>query len=120
MSNLHPSLFFPDGRRTTFVGKATLLSPQNLADAGFMWTEIGTQCVFCKGILGFWESHDSPLLEHVRNFPMCPFVRFKLGDSVSIQQLEAAFTKPMSYHSHSGPEKHVNKMASAKGYDTVW
>ena len=53
------------------------VAPIELAKAGFMWLNNGTdccQCVFCYGKVDKWKSDDIPLSEHAKHFPRCPFV----------------------------------------------
>jgi len=48
----------------------------DLARAGFFY--VGTadrvQCAFCQGCLCNWVEGDTPVGEHRRHFPECPFV----------------------------------------------
>ena len=90
---LNPLLFFEDGRLQTFKGKETVLSSQDLARAGFIWTLNGTMCVFCKGIIE-WELNDDPFEEHARLFYHCQFVKFKKRQDLNIYRLEKAFFSP--------------------------
>lgn len=30
--------------------------------------------MFCKGVVGEWEEGDTPLTEHKKHFPHCPFI----------------------------------------------
>ena len=84
-----------------------IISSEDLANAGFVYkgkeiddSEDNVQCVFCAGIIGSWESGDDPLLEHVKSFPNCGFVRgLDVGnipirdpvfDSISISSLDSS------------------------------
>ncbi|KAG1647687.1 Baculoviral IAP repeat-containing protein 7-B [Nymphon striatum] len=57
-------------------GWTSTVDPSKLAQAGFynMFTMDKVQCAFCYGIVGNWEEQDDPLTEHVRHFPLCPFL----------------------------------------------
>ena len=53
------------------------LSPKEVAAAGFYyWRNLDCcACVYCRGIVGDWESNDIPMYEHLKHFPTCPFAR---------------------------------------------
>jgi hypothetical protein len=57
------------------------VTAKELAKHGFYYTQIGdrVQCVFCKGVLKYWEVGDKPHIEHKNKFPRCPFI---LGTNV--------------------------------------
>ena len=50
--------------------------PEELAKCGFYYLgpDDRVQCAFCKGILRCWEPADTPMGEHRRHFPECPFL----------------------------------------------
>lgn len=81
-SDTHPStdLRILENRLRTFENSGWPLSwlrPQDLAQAGFFYFNIGDQvkCAFCGGIIGQWEENDLPLHEHRKFFPDCPVIR---------------------------------------------
>lgn len=53
------------------------VKPEDLAKAGLYFDKRFDQCicVFCQGIIGFWDSGDDPFEEHKKHFPQCNFVR---------------------------------------------
>nr|BDV49824.1 MAG: baculoviral IAP repeat-containing protein [Penaeus semisulcatus pemonivirus] len=53
------------------------LDPSTLAKDGFyyMLKKDHCACAFCGGIIGKWETGDTPREEHMRHFPKCPFLR---------------------------------------------
>ena len=57
--------------------ESSFVTPKRLAEAGFIWTGYRdhAQCVFCHGVIGEWVKGDIPILEHLRFYPQCPFVR---------------------------------------------
>jgi hypothetical protein len=61
-------------------------SPQDLANAGFYYFDIGDQvkCVYCHGIIGQWEENDLPQQEHAKFFPNCPIVRLQQEEQEKI------------------------------------
>lgn len=67
-----------EARFKTFNGWAGIrgATAREFAQAGFIY--IGppdrVQCAFCSGILRNWNDDDSPLEEHRKHFPQCPFV----------------------------------------------
>ncbi|KAK4298098.1 hypothetical protein Pmani_029537 [Petrolisthes manimaculis] len=65
-------------RRQTFTNWPipSVVNPDQLAASGFFHLRLKdhVQCVFCQGIVGFWETGDIPDVEHRRHFPKCPFV----------------------------------------------
>ncbi|NXS64417.1 XIAP ligase, partial [Brachypteracias leptosomus] len=54
----------------------SLLTPKDLANAGFYYTGVGDQvaCFCCGGKLKQWEPDDRAWSEHKRHFPKCLFV----------------------------------------------
>ena len=61
-----------------------VITPLALAKNGFFFTGIAdlVQCVFCRGVLGDWDSDEIPIpgdqyptYRHRRQLPHCPFVR---------------------------------------------
>ena len=64
-------------RRATFQGWP-LPHPTSiaLASAGFFYRGVAdqTQCAFCYITISQWEPQDSPMEEHKRHAPNCPFV----------------------------------------------
>lgn len=67
-------------RLRTFEGKWSKdypIKPEALAKAGFSYLGPHDRviCTFCKGRLYNWIEGDSPVGEHMRHFPGCPFIR---------------------------------------------
>uniref|UniRef100_A0A8C6ZIS9 RING-type E3 ubiquitin transferase n=1 Tax=Nothoprocta perdicaria TaxID=30464 RepID=A0A8C6ZIS9_NOTPE len=64
------------------------VSARDLAKAGFFFVGPGdeVQCFCCGGILKDWVPGDCPIVEHLRFFPSCKFVR---GEDVGSQQVFA-------------------------------
>lgn len=60
-------------------------SPEQLADAGFVYTgcDDKTVCFYCGGGLKDWEAEDVPWLEHLRWFSRCPYVYLKFNKKCS-------------------------------------
>lgn len=64
-------------RRATFQGwPLPHPMPSALASAGFFYRGVAdqTQCAFCYITISQWEPQDSPMEEHTRHAPNCPFV----------------------------------------------
>jgi len=64
-------------RLATYQGwPLDFLSPRELSAAGFFYRGISdhTMCAFCCITISQWEPHDSPMTEHRRHAPNCPFV----------------------------------------------
>lgn len=64
-------------RRQTFANwTVASIDPDSLARAGFFYLQTSdhVQCVFCRGIVGYWDPEDRPDVEHRKHFPNCPFV----------------------------------------------
>jgi hypothetical protein len=80
---------------------------REFAQAGFIY--IGppdrVQCVFCNGILRNWNDDDSPLEEHRKHFPQCPFVVESLS----------AITLPRPKHSKYRSEP--SRLSSFRGWN---
>ncbi|XP_071546581.1 baculoviral IAP repeat-containing protein 7-like isoform X2 [Panulirus ornatus] len=71
------ALLIESVRRQTFTNwTVPFIDPDKLAEAGFFYlrTQDHVQCVFCQGIVGFWDPGDEPKVEHKKHFPNCPFV----------------------------------------------
>ncbi|KAK8744295.1 hypothetical protein OTU49_000722 [Cherax quadricarinatus] len=71
------ALLMESVRRQTFANwTVAFIDPEQLARAGFFYlqTQDHVQCVFCQGIVGYWDPGDHPDLEHRKHFPNCPFV----------------------------------------------
>ncbi|XP_071546768.1 baculoviral IAP repeat-containing protein 7-like isoform X2 [Panulirus ornatus] len=71
------ALLIESVRRQTFTNwTVPFIDPDKLAEAGFFYlrTQDHVQCVFCQGIVGFWDPGDEPKVEHNKHFPNCPFV----------------------------------------------
>ncbi|KAK4304256.1 hypothetical protein Pmani_013011 [Petrolisthes manimaculis] len=65
-------------RRLTFANWIlAYIDPDQLAKAGFFYLQTSdhVQCVFCQGIVGFWDPGDVPEIEHHKHFPRCVFVQ---------------------------------------------
>ncbi|XP_042237264.1 baculoviral IAP repeat-containing protein 7-like [Homarus americanus] len=70
-------LFLESVRRQTFNNwSVPFIDPKKLAKAGFFYlrTRDHVQCVFCQGIVGYWDPGDEPEVEHCKHFPNCPFI----------------------------------------------
>ncbi|XP_071530777.1 baculoviral IAP repeat-containing protein 7-like [Panulirus ornatus] len=64
-------------RRQTFANwTVDFVEPDQLAREGFFYLQISdhVQCVFCQGIVGYWDPGDRPDVEHRKHFPNCAFV----------------------------------------------
>ncbi|QBB28698.1 baculoviral IAP repeat-containing protein 7-like protein [Homarus gammarus nudivirus] len=61
----------------TWPLSASFISPQDLARNGFYYTKCQdhTACIFCHGIIGYWERGDVILDEHLKHFPHCEFAK---------------------------------------------
>jgi hypothetical protein len=72
-SRLETFRTWPSGGATA----ASLVDPGDLARAGLFYTGLGdrVQCAYCGGVLRNWVRGDSPMDEHRRHYPDCPFVR---------------------------------------------
>ncbi|KAK7055030.1 regulation of natural killer cell apoptotic process [Halocaridina rubra] len=71
------ALLLESVRRDTFSNwPVPYVEPDKLAQAGFFYlrTEDHVQCIFCQGIVGYWDPGDDPLTEHKKHFPNCPFI----------------------------------------------
>ena len=72
------SLYYEKARLETFIDwPIPWIYPEELAAAGFYYlrTRDHCACVYCFGIIGDWEEEDTPLTEHKRHFPHCPFLK---------------------------------------------
>ncbi|CAG2162698.1 unnamed protein product, partial [Oppiella nova] len=51
------------------------ISIETLANAGFFYLEGDlVQCAFCRGIISNWQQGNEPYAEHLKHFPLCPFI----------------------------------------------
>lgn len=83
------SLKYEKNRLDTFIEwPITWLKPTELAAAGFYYlrTSDHCACVFCRGIVGGWETGDTPQNEHQRHFPHCPYIRGQPVGNIPIDQ----------------------------------
>ena len=81
--------------------KNDIVRPELLARDGFIYTMSGdcVQCVYCKGILRTWESHDIPSEEHNKHFPSCPFVCGKSVGNIPLStEPRIQRTRPVTTH----------------------
>ncbi|XP_065887322.1 baculoviral IAP repeat-containing protein 5.2-A-like [Dysidea avara] len=65
-------------------------SVQKVAEAGFYYvngTEDTTVCVVCQKELEGWEEGDSPLKEHQKHSPDCPFLTIADPYKLSLRQV---------------------------------
>ncbi|CAG5129110.1 unnamed protein product [Candidula unifasciata] len=98
-----------EARFKTFNGWAGIrgATAREFAQAGFIY--IGppdrVQCAFCSGILRNWNDDDSPLEEHRKHFPQCPFVVESLS----------AITLPRPKHSKFRSEP--SRLSSYRGWN---
>lgn len=74
------NLTIESNRLKTFEGKWSKdhpVKPMALAKAGFAYLgpHDRVMCTFCKGRLFNWIDGDSPVGEHTRHFPDCPFIQ---------------------------------------------
>nr|XP_053634163.1 baculoviral IAP repeat-containing protein 2-like isoform X2 [Cherax quadricarinatus] len=71
------ALLLESVRRQTFADwTVPFIDPDELSQVGFFYlrTEDHVQCVFCQGIVGYWDPGDQPHAEHRKHFPNCPIV----------------------------------------------
>ena len=83
----HPNMAEVSRREQTFSnGTWTQTSPkvEDLVRAGFFYS--GTQsvvtCFYCNGSLHKWSGSDNPMVEHVRWFPACLYIKHLCGDDL--------------------------------------
>ena len=90
-------MFTAEGREITFEGCWSLegvKSARKMAEAGFYrppqehlakLKEADTViCAYCEVFIGNWETADMPLLEHVKWYPRCRFIKqFPGGTNVN-------------------------------------
>jgi hypothetical protein len=65
-------------RLSTFVNWTNRrVCVDDLSRAGFYYLgkDDLTKCAYCSGEVRKWTSRDEPMLEHLRLFPLCPFVK---------------------------------------------
>ncbi|KAK7072052.1 hypothetical protein SK128_002759 [Halocaridina rubra] len=88
----HPSdLMLESVRRLTFSNwTVSYVDPDQLAKSGFFHrrTVDHVECVFCKGIVGYWDRGDQPDLEHRKHFPNCPFITGVVTGNIPITNQE--------------------------------
>lgn len=62
------------------------VTPTRLAKYGFfyMMRDDRVQCVFCGGAIQDWELGDNELEEHLKHFPLCPFIKGSKVNNVPI------------------------------------
>ncbi|XP_064247746.1 baculoviral IAP repeat-containing protein 7 isoform X5 [Passer domesticus] len=62
------------------------VSARDLVEAGFFYVGPGdeVQCFCCGGVLKDWRPGDCPIIEHVRFFPSCEYIR---GEDVGNQEM---------------------------------
>ncbi|XP_042204179.1 baculoviral IAP repeat-containing protein 7-B-like [Homarus americanus] len=73
----HSAFLLESVRRQTFANwTVAYVDPDQLARNGFFYlqTRDHVQCIFCKGIVGYWDPGDQPDIEHRKHFPNCPFI----------------------------------------------
>ncbi|MCG8625419.1 MAG: hypothetical protein MJE68_25905 [Proteobacteria bacterium] len=79
----NPSMKYFSDRIKTFKKwpKQIEQHPQELAQAGFYYTEKGDQvkCFYCGLLLHRWEKEDNVVSEHKRHCFTCKFVRIVYG-----------------------------------------
>ncbi|GAV04588.1 hypothetical protein RvY_14852 [Ramazzottius varieornatus] len=59
--------------------------PYELASAGFFCKEHSTglvECFHCGLALSYWQTTDTPMIEHIRHRPGFEFVKFKCGQKM--------------------------------------
>ncbi|XP_061901469.1 E3 ubiquitin-protein ligase XIAP-like [Entelurus aequoreus] len=73
-----PHMRREEARRQTFSTwpSSAPVIPRDLAEAGLYYLNQGdrVQCFCCGGMLGGWETGDTPWGEHTKHFPYCFFI----------------------------------------------
>lgn len=85
------SLYYEKERLATFIEwPLPYILPRDLAANGYYYlrTHDHCACAFCRGIVGAWEVGDTPLGEHKRHFPFCPFIRGLTSANVPLEHSE--------------------------------
>jgi len=61
------------------------INPGDCAATGlfYLHNKDMVQCVYCRGVIGFWEEGDIPAEEHEKHFPLCPLVQGGLHTNVT-------------------------------------
>ena len=96
--NSFDSLRYERERLATFIDwPVKWLSPECLAKEGFYYLRDcdHCSCVFCRGVVGSWETGDIPSREHVRHFPRCPFIRNQPVGNIPITQGDLLASLPI-------------------------
>ncbi|KPM06453.1 baculoviral IAP repeat-containing protein 3-like protein [Sarcoptes scabiei] len=91
-SSFYDLMIYERLRMITFIlyghtwPKMNIISPSLLAKAGFFYLrDDAVQCAFCRGVLRNWNKDDSPMQEHERHFPDCPFIMGKFVGNVPLE-----------------------------------
>ena len=73
------------------------LNPADLAANGFYYLKKKDlcACVFCRLIVGKWETGDTPSGEHRRHMPQCPFINGKAVGNIPMNQCKILDTMPL-------------------------
>ena len=76
----YPSKSLQQDRFTTFFNwtRYEVQEPYQLSTAGFFCKDAReglVQCYHCGLLLGHWEFTDLPMVEHIRYFPTCDFLK---------------------------------------------
>lgn len=100
-------------RRQTFSNwTVSHIDRDKLAAAGFfhLRTLDHVQCVFCQGIVGYWEPGDQPEVEHRKHFPNCPLITGAATGNVPIEGEDDTSTELFKFLD----EYHTFRVASTR------
>ena len=93
----HPQFSTYESRLNSFKNWPVSMpqKPEAMARAGFRYLGTGdhVQCFHCDGGMKNWDAVDDPVMEHVRWFGDCDFMRQELGAS-QLQQIAERLDTP--------------------------
>ncbi len=94
MFRYYASLKFESCRLDTYGGwGCSYVDPKELARQGFYYLKKDDHvaCVFCSIIIGMWDRGDTPLGEHTRHSPSCPFLLGNVVGNIPMRQCEILY-----------------------------
>ena len=87
-------------RLTTYYDFPTScrVSTESLVEAGFFYTgkEDRVKCAFCYGALYSWEEDDVALIEHIKYYATCPFVKGISCGNIPLKQTPELVTSELN------------------------
>lgn len=118
----HPAYTSISARIGSFVNwpKATVVTPEELAEAGFYYTgnRDCVQCFQCSGGLCDWNQGDVPVAEHIKYFPQCSYAILNhQPDDNQVCSQESAISSE-GYHSANDESPQSSSSQSSSSSDS--